>query len=552
MLSNFVAGSVVALSVGRTLAAGVAWAGVNIAGFDFGCDINGACDLSKVVPPLKQYNGKDGAAQMKHFVDNDGLNAFRLPVGWQYLVNNKCGGTLDQDAFTKYDALVKACLDTGAYCIIDIHNYARWDGNIIGQGGPENDQFASLWQQLATNYAKESKVVMGLMNEPHDMPSMTAWATTVQAAVTAIRKAGATTQHILLPGTGYTSAGSFVSSGSAAALEKVTNLDGSTDLLIFDVHKYFDSDNSGTHASCVSNYIDNAFKPLASYLTSNKRQALLSEFGGGSSDSSCETDVCQVADYLNENSDAYLGFLGWSAGSFDPSYILSLTPTDSGADQALLTKCIAGKFSGGSGTSNSSTPSPPSASGTGSGGGGYSGSPSPSDSGSPPVGGGNPGQSSPVESASPQPNNPSLASPTTTPPPASTANAGGNLPISYGGSSSWGFRNTTTAIGTGSPIPTTSPYGNGSGGYTPPPPTTLMTSTKASYAQAAPASASTPIEAGPGNGDGASVWGSKQQQQQVGSGNSAVDQALNGGQSTDTGDEEGDEGEECDAEYEDE
>ncbi|KAL8831124.1 MAG: hypothetical protein Q9191_001050, partial [Dirinaria sp. TL-2023a] len=289
MLSNFLAGSVVALSVGRTLAAGVAWAGVNIAGFDFGCDINGACDLSKVVPPLKQYNGNDGAAQMKHFVDNDGLNAFRLPVGWQYLVNNKCGGTLDQDAFTKYDALVKACLDTGAYCIIDIHNYARWDGNIIGQGGPENDQFASLWQQLATNYAKESKVVMGLMNEPHDMPSMTAWATTVQAAVTAIRKAGATTQHILLPGNGYTSAGSFVSSGSATALEKVTNLDGSTDLLIFDVHKYFDSDNSGTHASCVSNYIDNAFKPLASYLTSNKRQALLSEFGGGSSDASCET-----------------------------------------------------------------------------------------------------------------------------------------------------------------------------------------------------------------------------------------------------------------------
>ena len=121
------------------------------------------------------------------------------------------------------------------------------------------------------------------------VPSMSTWGTTVQAAVTAIRKAGATTQHILLPGTGYTSAGSFVSSGSAAALGKVKNLDGSTDLLLFDVHKYFDEDNSGTHTSCVSNYIENAFEPLASYLRKNKRQALLSEFGGGSSDSSCET-----------------------------------------------------------------------------------------------------------------------------------------------------------------------------------------------------------------------------------------------------------------------
>ena len=105
---------------------------------------------------------------MKHFVDNDGLNAFRLPVGWQFLVGGTCGGPLDQPSFTKYDALVRACLDTGAYCIIDIHNYARWDGGIIGQGGPENEKFASLWGHLAEHYAKEDKVVMGLMNEPHD------------------------------------------------------------------------------------------------------------------------------------------------------------------------------------------------------------------------------------------------------------------------------------------------------------------------------------------------------------------------------------------------
>ena len=40
MLSSLLTGTILALSVGRTLAAGVAWAGVNIAGFDFGCDIN--------------------------------------------------------------------------------------------------------------------------------------------------------------------------------------------------------------------------------------------------------------------------------------------------------------------------------------------------------------------------------------------------------------------------------------------------------------------------------------------------------------------------------
>ena len=38
MYSSSLAGSIIALSVGRTVAAGVAWAGVNVAGFDFGCD----------------------------------------------------------------------------------------------------------------------------------------------------------------------------------------------------------------------------------------------------------------------------------------------------------------------------------------------------------------------------------------------------------------------------------------------------------------------------------------------------------------------------------
>ena len=104
---------------------------------------------------------------MDHFAKQDGFNAFRLPVAWQFLVNNKCGADLDSVNFAKYDDLVKACLVTGSYCIIDIHNYARWNGQIIGQGGPVNDDLTSLWSQLAKKYAQEPKVVMGIMNEPH-------------------------------------------------------------------------------------------------------------------------------------------------------------------------------------------------------------------------------------------------------------------------------------------------------------------------------------------------------------------------------------------------
>lgn len=141
--------------------------------------MQGYCYDADVTPPLLSSNGRkmninrfhwfaDGPGQMNHFVKKHGMNVFRLPVPWQFLVNNKVGGRLDRKNSGLYDDLVQACLKTGAYCIIDIHNYGRYDGKIIGQGGPTNHQFASLWGQLASKYRKQKKIVMGLMNEPHE------------------------------------------------------------------------------------------------------------------------------------------------------------------------------------------------------------------------------------------------------------------------------------------------------------------------------------------------------------------------------------------------
>ncbi|KAJ6549926.1 endoglucanase [Mycena capillaripes] len=321
--------------------------GVNIAGFDFGCGTDGTCVVSQAFPPLSQYGGADGKAQMTHFVNNDGFNMFRLPVGWQYLLNNALG-PVNQANLNEYDALVQACLGTGAYCIIDIHNYARWNGAIIGQGGPTNAQFASTWSTIAAKYANSPKVVFGVMNEPHDVPNINTWATSVQAAVTAIRQAGATSQMILLPGNDWTSAGSFVSDGSAAALSTVKNPDGSTTNLIFDVHKYLDSDNSGTHADCTTNNIADAWTPLVQWLRTNNRQALNTETGGGNT-ASCVQLICQQIAFQAQNSDAkihpYALLLTYdvkSAGNFNSTYVLSEVPSGS-TDTLLVSSCMSPK-----------------------------------------------------------------------------------------------------------------------------------------------------------------------------------------------------------------
>ncbi|TVY44019.1 Endoglucanase EG-II [Lachnellula cervina] len=314
-------------------AARVQFMGINIAGFEFGCQIDGSCPTTSVTPPLSVLGGGDGAGQMQHFMNEDQMNIF--PVSWQFLVNNKLGGTLDSTNFGKYelwkyDQLMQSCLFTGAYCAIDLHNFARFNGNIIGQSssGPSDAQFVDLWTQLATKYKSNTKVVFGLMNEPHDVNTV-AWASTVQLAVTAIRNAGASTQMILLPGNNFTSAATSVSNGSNAALIKVTNPDGSTDGLILDIHKYLDVDNSGTHADCTTDNISDAFSLVAAFLRASGRQVIV--------------DFCAQNTFLNQNSDVFLGYIAWGAGSFATSYTLSLTPSKQNGqfiDNALASHVI--------------------------------------------------------------------------------------------------------------------------------------------------------------------------------------------------------------------
>ncbi|KAH6603882.1 glycoside hydrolase family 5 protein [Trichoderma cornu-damae] len=343
MRAPSVVAAALALASGA-LAGKVRYLGVAIPGIDFGCDIDGSCPTDTSSVPLLSYKGGDGAGQMKHFAEDDGLNVFRISATWQFVLNNTVDGELDELNWGSYNKVIDACLETGAYCMVDMHNFARYNGGIIGQGGVSDDIFVKLWVQIAEYYRDNDKIIFGLMNEPHDL-DVKLWAQTCQKVVTAVRKAGATSQMILLPGTNFASVGTYVSSGSADALAAVTNPDGSTDLLYFDVHKYLDINNSGSHVECTTDNVQ-AFEDFAAWLRQNKRQAIISETGA-SMDPSCMTDFCAQNKAISENSDVYIGFVGWGAGSFDTTYILTLTPLGEPGnytDNKLMIECILDQF----------------------------------------------------------------------------------------------------------------------------------------------------------------------------------------------------------------
>lgn len=103
--------------------------GVNLAGLDFGIDTNGGQSGGNVPPPISQVD---------HFA-TAGANVCRLPFGWQ-AATPQLGGALDANFAKTLDALVQQGLSKGQWVILDLHNYARWNGGIVGQGGPTNAQ----------------------------------------------------------------------------------------------------------------------------------------------------------------------------------------------------------------------------------------------------------------------------------------------------------------------------------------------------------------------------------------------------------------------------
>ena len=72
------------------------------------------------------------------------------------------GCALDPNFMSRLDTVVNAALgaSTKPYVILDVHNYARYNGQIVNQGGPSVDQFTSLWYNLAQHYQGQDRIIV--------------------------------------------------------------------------------------------------------------------------------------------------------------------------------------------------------------------------------------------------------------------------------------------------------------------------------------------------------------------------------------------------------
>ncbi|MEK8031224.1 glycoside hydrolase family 5 protein [Ideonella sp. DXS29W] len=263
-----------------------------------------------------------------------GMNLMRIAFRWERL-QQRLNGELDAAELARLREFVDGTTARGLWVMLDPHNYAAYRDKKIGSPEVPAAAFADFWRRLALQFKDNPRVVFGLVNEPHSLPTET-WADAAQAAVDAIRATGAL-NTITVPGNGWTGAWTWqqkwYGTPNAEVMGRVKDPAGR---LIYEVHQYFDEDGSGTKTQCVSPTIGvERLKGFTDWLRQTGHRAVLGEIGAGDN-AVCARAVEGALKHLEANADVWSGWLWWAGGPRWGDYFMSLEPHADGREKPQM------------------------------------------------------------------------------------------------------------------------------------------------------------------------------------------------------------------------
>jgi endoglucanase len=319
------------VAVGTALVANAAgpplkYSGVNLPSAAFGAEsVPGTPGKNYIYPQPSTVD----------YFANKGMNVVRIAVLWERL-QRRLQGDLDAGELRRLDAVINYAASKGMRVILDVHNYARYDGAVIGSTTLSTRALGDLWRRLGERYKGNETVIFGLMNEPNGLPTET-WLEAANIAIADIRETGAK-NLILVPGNGWSSARDWAGGGygtpNSEAMLNVRDPDGN---FAFDVHQYFDSDFTGSAADCQSAGIGiETLAPVTRWSRKHGHRLFLGEFGVGPG-STCLEALDRTMRFLVDNGDVWLGWSYWAGGEWWPAdYFTNIQPSD-GHERPQLT-----------------------------------------------------------------------------------------------------------------------------------------------------------------------------------------------------------------------
>lgn len=287
---------------------GIDLVGINMSGANFAPHITPGKVGTNYFYPEKKY--------FKYYADKN-IRLIRFPFIWERLQHDLYKGVnFDQMR------LLKRTLDYAAEhdqkVILDMHNYARYKGKLIGSPEVPYEAYANVWRKLAKAF-KDHPALLGydIMNEPHSTNGL--WPAAAQAAVDAIREVD---MNSLI----FVEGDRWASTFHWRYVNEDFLIKDPADKIIYEGHLYLDKDHSGRYAN--DETVDpmlgvERVRPFVEWLKENNLKGFLGEYGLPGHSESMLTAMDNLLGYLNENCipSAY-----WAGGPGWGKYPLAIEP----------------------------------------------------------------------------------------------------------------------------------------------------------------------------------------------------------------------------------
>lgn len=286
--------------------------GINLAGAEFGSD--------DPLPGryLKQYI-YPSEADFKRYA-NRNLKLVRLPFRWER-IQPRLNGELNSAELARMMATLDHAKKYNMQVILDMHNYYRYYGKMIGSNEVPISAFADSWRRIAQKVSKHPAVYgYGLMNEPHTTNGK--WPAAALAAAKSIRTIDAK-NWVVIAGDRWSSAFHWPSYNTQ--LVKDAWMRDPKNNLMFEAHLYFDKDYSGTYADTRAVYdpmigVVRA-KPFVEWLSKHRLRGFIGEHGSPDFSPSAVVATDNLLKYLGQHC---IPSTYWAAGPWWGDYALSL------------------------------------------------------------------------------------------------------------------------------------------------------------------------------------------------------------------------------------
>lgn len=243
-----------------------------------------------------------------------GFDLIRVPFTWERLQPTLYGPVSPVDRQMLRD-VVDYATGKGMIVVLDMHNYARRAtgpnySKVSLIGSPEVPTLAlsNGWNRIAAEYRRNPRVWIGLMNEPYGIAA-TDWWPIAQQVVKDLR-AVSINNYIVVPGTSWTGAHSWTSSGNAAAAATFVD---PVKHSYFDIHQYLDADSSGTSANCVAG-AGARVAGVIDWARANNAKLFLGEMGAAGQ-AQCGIEYRDMLNRI-EGSGVFVGWAAWGGGTW--------------------------------------------------------------------------------------------------------------------------------------------------------------------------------------------------------------------------------------------